>query len=204
MVLPLIYDARHNKIENNNIRLTLYQRQRQLRFVDVINFWKDSPDFCQFYIRQLATIPFSAYFWECPPLTKTNLTQPFECIFIDCPPLADVTFDMCSFAEYFIDAGRVVDFDNIGGDARLIVPHPQDHLPDYAHLAIYSRHVDRELQQSMWQRVGQRVSERISDQPLWLSTSGLGVYCLHIRLDSSPKYYSYRKYRNQHYFKQDG
>lgn len=30
---------------------------------------------------------------------------------------------------------------------------------------------------------------------LWCSTSGLGVYWLHIRLDQYPKYYTYRPYK---------
>ena len=30
---------------------------------------------------------------------------------------------------------------------------------------------------------------------LWLSTAGLGVYWLHLRLDTRPKYYSFQPYR---------
>ena len=33
-----------------------------------------------------------------------------------------------------------------------------------------------------------------SDHRLWISTSGLGVSWLHIRLDSIPKYYNYKEY----------
>lgn len=32
--------------------------------------------------------------------------------------------------------------------------------------------------------------------PRWLSTSGLGVSYLHVRIDSRPKYYSFDEYRN--------
>ena len=31
---------------------------------------------------------------------------------------------------------------------------------------------------------------------LWVSTSGLGVYWLHVRLDSYPKYYQHAPYKN--------
>lgn len=33
------------------------------------------------------------------------------------------------------------------------------------------------------------------DVPIWLSTSGLGVYWLHVRLDTRPKYYNHDEYK---------
>ncbi len=36
----------------------------------------------------------------------------------------------------------------------------------------------------------------ISDRPIWLSTAGGGVAWLHVRLDSTPKYYGYAPYRD--------
>jgi len=35
----------------------------------------------------------------------------------------------------------------------------------------------------------------VDDAPVWLSTSGMGIAWLHLRLDSRPKYYTYRPYR---------
>jgi hypothetical protein len=46
---------------------------------------------------------------------------------------------------------------------------------------------------------GAAVAARLSARPLWLSTSGLGVAWLHVRLDSRPKYYSYAPYRRSEY-----
>ena len=37
--------------------------------------------------------------------------------------------------------------------------------------------------------------DRIDDRPVWLSTAGMGIAWLHIRLDDRPKYYGYREYR---------
>lgn len=34
-----------------------------------------------------------------------------------------------------------------------------------------------------------------TDYPIWLSTSGLGVYWLHMRLDRRPKYYTYEPFK---------
>ena len=47
----------------------------------------------------------------------------------------------------------------------------------------------------LWHSVGQAVCGALSDQPIWISTSGLGVAWLHIRLDSSPKYYQHQPYK---------
>jgi hypothetical protein len=46
----------------------------------------------------------------------------------------------------------------------------------------------------LWRATAETLLDRISDTPTWLSTAGLGVIWLHLRLDSRPKYYSYRPY----------
>lgn len=50
--------------------------------------------------------------------------------------------------------------------------------------------------------VGKEVERRVASNshggtpvPLWVSTSGLGVSWLHVRLDSRPKYYTYAPYK---------
>jgi hypothetical protein len=42
------------------------------------------------------------------------------------------------------------------------------------------------------------MSEKLKERPtekIWMSTCGTGVYWLHLRLDSKPKYYTYAPYR---------
>ena len=43
--------------------------------------------------------------------------------------------------------------------------------------------------------VAAAVRRRVSDPPVWLSTAGMGVSWLHLRLDSQPKYYRHGPYR---------
>ena len=43
----------------------------------------------------------------------------------------------------------------------------------------------------------------LSEKPLWLSTAGGGVAWLHLRIDSRPKYYSHRPYRDPGYLDED-
>jgi hypothetical protein len=176
-------------------RLSLSVDQKALSFADVIRCWTADERFIRFFTAQLADIPLAAYFWEMPALTRHGLGRPFECVFIDSAELMGVPADDRSFADYFTTASPVVDFANLGGDAWLVVPCPRGDIASYPHLATFSRQVPLPQQQALWQRVGQLLTERVDDQPLWLSTSGLGVYWLHLRMDRVAKYYSYRPYR---------
>jgi hypothetical protein len=47
---------------------------------------------------------------------------------------------------------------------------------------------------AVWATAARLVRENLGDTPRWLSTAGLGVPWLHLRLDSYPKYYRYRPY----------
>jgi hypothetical protein len=93
----------------------------------------------------------------------------------------------------------VVSFPNLGGDARLVVPTPQPGTPapTYAHLARFCRQAPVAQLAALWRAVGTEVLAwwAGTTAPLWLSTSGLGVGWLHVRLDSRPKYYSYQPFR---------
>jgi hypothetical protein len=78
----------------------------------------------------------------------------------------------------------------------LVAPAPLGPPGAYAHLATFARGAPPEQQQALWQTVGAAVARRLSPAPLWLSTSGLGVAWLHVRLDKQPKYYTYPPYRS--------
>ena len=49
-----------------------------------------------------------------------------------------------------------------------------------------------------WIEVGRQMEARLAEKPsekIWMSTCGTGIYWLHLRLDSKPKYYTYTTYR---------
>jgi len=107
-------------------------------------------------------------------------------------------------------------FPNLGGDARLVVPCPTPATSNPApheggtHLASFLRtclptgaaasgHDLAAPCRRLWFDVGRvmemEVMTRRGRQSTWLSTSGLGVAWLHVRIDSIPKYYQYQSYR---------
>jgi hypothetical protein len=72
--------------------------------------------------------------------------------------------------------------------------------PIYTDLANFCRQAPVHQVVALWQRVGEVYSQRLrksnqADGPVWLSTSGMGVAWLHVRLDQRPKYYTYAPYK---------
>lgn len=182
------------------LKLYLFDDLSSLSFSEVLQHWQTDETFRAFFISQLSAAPYRAYFFELPALSRKTLAKPFECVLVNNTQLLKAPVDHECFAEYFRDDELVVDFNNLGGDACLIAPcppcNPQSDVNHYSHLAAFSRLATMSQQHALWQRVGKLVTDKISDQPLWLSTSGLGVAWLHLRLDKTPKYYSYPPYRD--------
>lgn len=61
------------------------------------------------------------------------------------------------------------------------------------HIAEFWRAVSGAVQAELAEAATQ--GGRGADRKLWLSTSGLGVSWLHVRVDSVPKYYNFEEYK---------
>jgi hypothetical protein len=173
---------------------------QSLSFHQVIKLWGDQNGAEAFFyqLRELLR-PFAGVFWEHPPLTLERLALPYECVLLHSPALARVAAaDTTSFQEHFDDHANVVVFDNLGKDSRLIVPTPDGQsLDHYAHLAPFVKMAQLAQGIALLQQTATELFQLLESQPTqarWLSTSGLGVYWLHIRLDTRPKYYTYQPY----------
>ena len=149
--------------------------------------------------QDLASAPFDAFFWECNAVSATAVQRPFEMVVMDAPALGRMTPSSAAFSEHL---GReapesIRSFDNLSGDARLVVPTPLVGDEAYPHLAAFVRNAPAEQIDALWQATGLAVSEWLASKatPMWLSTSGLGVAWVHVRLDSRPKYYTHHPYR---------
>lgn len=156
-----------------------------------------SVQFRQAFIEDLCSAPFAAYFWETPPLTTDTTERPFEYVITDAPKLASVSPEVQAFSEHFgkdADGEGVVTFENLGRDAMLVVPRPMVEHEQYSHLGAFVRGAPQLQVQSLLRAVGRAVLARLSTRPMWVSTAGMGVYWLHVRLDSRPKYYRYTPY----------
>ena len=101
--------------------------------------------------------------------------------------------DSAAFAEHFRPGCGAVTFGNLGGDAILVAPCPEEQ-GNFAHLASFTASATAGRQDAVWRAVGEALASRMGPRPLWLSTAGHGVAWLHVRLDSSPKYYRHAEY----------
>jgi hypothetical protein len=164
----------------------------------VLGYWQDEATFRSFFLSLLSDAPFAAYRWETPPITKLSAGRAFEFALLDAPGLEQPPDDQ-AFAEHFHRATAdqdVVTFQNLGKDAVLVVPCPLAKGDGYAHLAAFVRAAPVAQQHELWRAVGAAMQARLGQSPVWLSTAGMGVPWLHVRLDSRPKYYAFNQYRD--------
>lgn len=149
-------------------------------------------------IRELRNASFAAYFWEMPPITRSSLERPFEFVLTEARALVGAAPDVTAFAEYFTrddDGDGVVTFQNLGGDATLLAPCPFALPEAYVHLAAFVRGAPEAQVHALFRCLACEALSRVASEPMWISTAGAGVYWLHVRLDSRPKYYQYGPYR---------
>lgn len=149
--------------------------------------------------RALAAAPFAALFWECRPLSRATLNEAFECVLVDAPALARLSSERGPFAAQLDrdPQALVAIFPNLGHDALLVAPtgHGSRATPaPYAHLAAFCRTAPAAEQRALWSTVAQAALDRVRETPFWLSTSGLGIAWLHVRLDERPKYLTWAPY----------
>ncbi|TYP95193.1 hypothetical protein LX73_0489 [Fodinibius salinus] len=180
--------------EDRSIKYHINYKDKRVSFRQFIDLLQSDNDFRSFFIELLSNVPFDAYHWETPPVTKATTEQPFQFVVTNSPGI-DLAPDVGPFAQYFGEDDQVSIFDNLGGDAKLIAPAPTHPEKNYSHIGVFTEQAPLEQQKTLWQRVGQVTEAELSDQPIWLNTAGGGVAWLHVRFDSAPKYYRHRPYR---------
>ncbi len=167
-----------------------------LSFARAIDAWQHDDDFFAAFDRCLAACAHDAVFFEMPPATRDRIDEPFRFVLVAAPTLSGLRADPSPFANRFRTArdGEMLVFENLGGDAVLVCPAPLPEPVDAAHLLAYVRSAPADRRRALWRSAGAAFARRLGSDPVWLSTSGLGVAWLHLRLDDRPKYYTWRPY----------
>ena len=191
-----MFELKQESVSDKITRYQLLQNNSLLGYDEVIELWLDNVDFRLFFFEILINAPYLAYRFETPPISQHNAFRKFEFVLIDSPWL-DVKPDKAPFADHINKAvSDIIDFENLGGDARLVVPCPTGKNCKFSHLATFMRNATQAHKHCLWQRVAKCMIEKISAQTIWLNTAGGGVDWLHVRLDSRPKYYAYLSYKH--------
>ncbi|HEY1614340.1 MAG TPA: hypothetical protein VGF97_11670 [Rhizomicrobium sp.] len=179
-------------------KVTVEGAGRTLSFAEVIQGWRDDAAFREFFLRELAATPYSAFVWEMPPVARGHIDIAYEYVAVRCDALARPRADASAFREELEAAGgeSMAVFGNLGGDALLIAPRPDGNAPAWGHLAAFLHAAPLAMQHALLQALAEAILRLLAatDERIWISTSGLGVPWLHVRLDSAPKYHQHRPY----------
>lgn len=139
-----------------------------------------------------------ALFWETSPSSQQARDQPLSFVTLPSTTLAQLQPDPRPFARQLQGAQHAATFTNLSGDAVLVAPTQDPTGPGYPHLVAFLRHAPATQREALWIAVGAAIEDWWSTRPdpLWVSTSGLGVSWLHVRLDRRPKYYHHAPFRH--------
>jgi hypothetical protein len=184
-----------NLEQSEVIKYRILHGEKVLSFQEFIDLLISSEKFRLYFNELLVTNKFNAYFFEVKPISINSIAQDFEFVLVNSISLSKIKSDNSAFIQHLSTLEPVVSFYNLNKDALLIVPNELSNIKYYAHLALFVRNATINQINKFWQTVGIKYQQSIKDKPIWLSTSGLGVYWLHMRIDTKPKYYSYSKYK---------
>jgi len=190
--------AETEELDRGTLRTRFASDDGELSRAEVLAALQDDAAFRGRFRESLAASPFGALFWETPAWTRANLARPYEHVVRDAPALAGVAAEEAPFRTHVEGRRGVTTFTNLGGDAELVVPCAEVRLDVYPHLAAFVRAAPTPQVDALLVTTVRVLRARLADglEPTWVSTSGLGVAWVHVRLDSVPKYYTHRPYRD--------
>lgn len=182
-------------LDSDQTKYKISQNGKLMTSKEVIELLRNDNEFILFLNELLRNSPFEAYFWEVKPINLITFHEDFEFVLINSIALSKIKADNAAFSKYFESYKYVTSFSNLGGDSRLIVPVELIDKNNYCHIAKFVRNAPEEQIITFWKLVIEEFSKSVDNKTKWLSTSGLGVHWLHVRIDSKPKYYNYLPYR---------
>lgn len=174
----------------------LYYEEERMTNFDFIQNLEESEQFREFFTQTLTSVEYNGAFFETKPMKNSQIHSELEFVLVESTEVSNIQADPNPFDYHFYLCGNteVRAFQNLGGDATLIAPCPNER--NYGHLLQFLREGPEEQISELWRMVGYELNIRLSsNSPVWLSTSGLGVSWLHVRICDSPKYYSFSEYK---------
>jgi hypothetical protein len=197
-----MWDANTEDVDQCTIKYHVRKDGAGITYAAALQLMTCDAAFRNFLTKLLAESPFVAYRWETPPVALATSKRDFEFVLIDYPQFAKRRTDELTFQDFFTtdDSHQgIVAFASLGKDATLIVPSPRTSSDAYGHLAAFLRKAPTVQADALWQAIGKIMIQQMNASPRWLNTAGGGVAWLHVRVDSTPKYYAYGPYRNRDY-----
>lgn len=183
-------------------RCRFTQNGSNLSYREVLECWQSSEG-ADSYLNGIKKLGFNQFYWEHPSLTNRTLEAPYECMVLGTTHFNRREVDTTSFSGHLHKPEPVVVFDNLGRNARLVVPTLKSDQEHYKHMSAFLNFAPKDQVHALFCSLGPSVLEEVSKgKRIWLSTAGLGVIWLHIRLDTVPKYYKTKTYKDASYLSQ--
>jgi hypothetical protein len=157
--------------------------------------WKDKIKEWQNGIPQTYPSNIRKRFFYQTSVIDSNMSNEYKEKYIESNKLELINQNYDSFDEYFIKPKNkyVTSFTNLSGNSVLIVPVPtKKSKHNYTTLKDFIDNAPKVQQKAFWNHVAECIIEmlKVVDK-IYVNTHGLGVYYLHVRLDTKPKnYYS--------------
>ena len=124
-------------ISEGIIKFQIHENDKIINFKDWIFLIQNSSEFIEFFIELLRNCEFDAYYWEVKPIDKKSICEKFEFVLIFSSHLISLKSNITPFEKYFQNNSEVVSFNNLRGDAKLIVPTKISDIENYTHIAIF-------------------------------------------------------------------
>jgi len=162
-----------------------------------------------------ASQSYPAFFFETKGVSQKTMSKQFEFVLVNSKDLhsfvQDHGNDFHVFAEYLQDKGSTdgawssVSFLNLDQTSTLIAPKAIQPLKDiYTDIGKFIRNAPEQEIICFWQLVLREFKKSVGrleadgdKGSIWLSTSGMGVAWLHMRIDRRPKYYTFRAFAEE-------
>ena len=112
----------------------------------------------------------------------------FQQSFTPCKKLL-IKQNYSAFKKYFKGNKIVISFPNLSGDTTLVVPIPKKNK-NFATIKDFVNNASLKQQSDLWKCVSREIRKSLQHTDrVWVSTHGLGVPYLHVRICNKPKYY---------------
>jgi len=178
----------------------------ELSWSEVLYLWQHDDEFCDLFTDTLCESEYDDFFWETLPVSAhTAAEHSFQFIVIDAKGvLASHPGNPRLFHQHTMHiqgSDQVVTFHNQSQRADMVAPCQSGPESHYGHLAAFLRSAPIAQIREFWRVLGQRVENLLGEggrspkSPVWVSSHGIGVPWVHIRLDSSPRFYHYTPWK---------
>lgn len=184
-------------INDEGARLRFEYDGKALSFREILDLWENSENAIQAYVSGIRNLGFTQFFWEHPAINSKTLDHTYEFMILKTEAFSSREIDKEAFGSKLSSEKQVEVFPNLGRNAMLVVPTIHSDEEHYKHLSIFMERAPTKQITELFEAIGKAMKTELKEgRPIWLSTAGLGVIWLHIRLDTTPKYYKTKTYKD--------